>query len=266
MAMVMESFQQPSQVLVVRNTFIEVEEAPVETSSRRRCNSLPPSLRFQSDATACFKKSLQSEDGASDTEASTEAFSDSGSDAGSGTSTAGGPGSSVLSQETTTSGRSKLKSSARAYTPGEGQAHVCQFVGRDNFMQEVATLVLHLQGILMAAGIAKSVEAVEDWQGWRVQLVIPQEATEATEGLLTLAKQGMLQWAECSSLTYVLGYCAQPFVPQPNGGFVATLGAMENSSCACWDFYRFGCCKRMQLCRWQHPQRATLFRLDVVYA
>eukprot|EP00933_Yihiella_yeosuensis_P004941 TRINITY_DN109352_c0_g1_i1.p1 TRINITY_DN109352_c0_g1~~TRINITY_DN109352_c0_g1_i1.p1 ORF type:complete len:256 (-),score=59.77 TRINITY_DN109352_c0_g1_i1:114-881(-) len=255
MAMVMAS-SQPAQVLVVRKTFIEVEEEPVESSSRRRCSSLPPSQRFQ-EATACFKKCLPSEDGASDTEASTEAFSDSGSEAGS--------GSSTTVSQATASGRSKLKSSARAWQPGEGQVP-CQLMVRDNFMQEVANLILHIQGILVAAGVAKSVEVVEDWQGWHVQLVIPQEASQKTEGLLTLAKQGMLQWAECSSLTYVLGYCAQPFVPQLNGGFVATLGAMEDSSCACWDFYRFGCCKRMQLCRWQHPQRAVLFHLDVVYA
>jgi len=146
----------------------------------------------------------------------------------------------------------RLKSSAKAWQPNFGQAEEAPC----DFKREVAHAVSCTQAALARTGLV-STEVARTCQGYEIKVTMlgRPEAALQVEGLLTLAKQSLLNWAEtASSSTYVLGYCGRPF-QLGVGCFVAQLGAMEDPDNACWDSYRWGCCKRGNLCRWQHPKR-----------
>lgn len=154
----------------------------------------------------------------------------------------------------------RLRSSAKAWQPNFGQAEEAPC----DFKREVAHAVSCTQVALARTGLV-SAEVARTCQGYeiKVNMLGGPEAAPQVEGLLTLAKQSLLNWAETnSSFTYVLGYCGRPF-QLGVGCFVAQLGAMEDPDNACWDTYRWGCCKRGNLCRWQHPKQVISIAVRV---
>lgn len=235
----------------VRNTFIEIEEEEMP-SAAKRTSSLPASFRLaQEDESPCTKKGLQlpflvpragsssrstdgsSQDGAlSDVDVSTEAPSE------------------LSSLQPV---RTCLRSCAKAWNPCE----------EDPVLREIREGAETLRQAVMATGLAVSCEIVSDKNGGFEILAIATQ-DQALEGVLTMAKHTLLQWAESSSSIYVLGYCHRPFVPLLDGiGFVATMSLMEDTSCCCWDAYKWGYCKRGQQCRWQHPRRLVPLSLRI---
>eukprot|EP00930_Biecheleria_cincta_P050151 TRINITY_DN3532_c0_g1_i1.p1 TRINITY_DN3532_c0_g1~~TRINITY_DN3532_c0_g1_i1.p1 ORF type:complete len:282 (+),score=47.43 TRINITY_DN3532_c0_g1_i1:207-1052(+) len=257
----------------VKNTFIDIEDqeganAPPSSGARRRAASAPPSLH--GGCMASF------EDSKSDGEASTQVCEEVSSLCGSGTGSEAD--TSYLSHCQGSYGATRLKSSARAWQPNWGQelsvdddstvtrlkssakAWQPNFGQAEevscDFDQEVAHAVSWTQAALARTGLVTT-EMARTCQGYeiKVSMLGGPEAALRFEGLLTLAKQSLLNWAEtASSSTYVLGYSGRPF-QLGVGCFVAQLAAMEDPDNACWDSYRWGCCTRGGLCRWQHPKQ-----------
>eukprot|EP00930_Biecheleria_cincta_P074496 TRINITY_DN61706_c0_g1_i1.p1 TRINITY_DN61706_c0_g1~~TRINITY_DN61706_c0_g1_i1.p1 ORF type:complete len:292 (+),score=67.27 TRINITY_DN61706_c0_g1_i1:179-1054(+) len=234
----------------VRNTFIEVEEEETH-SAAKRTSSLPASFRLTQDEPLCMKKGLQlpfrpprdgssagstgdgssQDEGLSDVDVSTEAPSE------------------LSSLQPV---RTCLRSGARAWNPCE----------EDAVLREIREGAESMRQAIMATGLVMSSNIVLDKNGFEILAMSTQD--QALEGVLTMAKHSLLQWAETSSSIYVLGYCHRPFIPLPDGiGFVATMSVLEDTSCCCWDAYKWGYCKRGQQCRWQHPRRLVPLSLRI---
>lgn len=88
------------------------------------------------------------------------------------------------------------------------------------------------------------------------------------QSVLASSKSALLQAAEASQSTYVLGYeTPDPFQDDRNGsGFFATLATLPSAwKCsACWDTYTSGSCPRRKTCKWNHPGRNELQPVRVV--
>lgn len=84
--------------------------------------------------------------------------------------------------------------------------------------------------------------------------------------VFTLTKDMMLQTAEHSTNTYILGYGGNPFNNLDQLSFSANIccvpAAHENT--ACWDFYEKGYCPRCTTCRWDHPSETDIMRVIVM--
>eukprot|EP00440_Ansanella_granifera_P026408 gb/GFBE01028687.1/.p1 GENE.gb/GFBE01028687.1/~~gb/GFBE01028687.1/.p1 ORF type:complete len:302 (+),score=63.67 gb/GFBE01028687.1/:1-906(+) len=251
-----------SAAVYVKNTFIEVEEGNVEESaSGRRASSLPASLRLHRKEHVDLEDTTS--DGGHSTEACTEALSEgASSDVGSPASASASSDSAGPADEGSNRGRVALKSSAKAWAPAAQEPEDC-------FAMEVAQAVAHMQGTLALSGIVTA-QVAKGWQGWEIKVGLRSPVpAQQIEALMAMAKQSLLQWAEGSTMTYVMGYCGIPFAQLPGmPGFTVNLGALEDPSCACWDSYRWGFCKRGPVCRWQHPQRVVscTVRLEMAVA
>lgn len=273
-----------SSKLFVKNTFIEVDERSDPQGAVRRSSSLPASLRtqeFKQEVELCrpllpslpkCKQATPSEDGtSSDVEPSTEvtdvtseesdhAFNESASD---GSFSDAGRCSRDDVGGSAGSCRSRLKSSARAYKP-QGAVLPLALPLADTYSREVLQVVTYIKETLAAIESSLLVEAVHHaLTGWHIKITVPPEFIHSSEALLTVAKQYLLLFAEGSQVTYVLGYCGHPFLAQP-AGFTCTLVALEDTSTACWDFYKWGFCKRCTICRWKHSTRAVRLCVDLV--
>jgi hypothetical protein len=277
-----------SSKLFVKNTFIEVDERRELPGAVRRSASLPASLRaqefkeevelcvpFLSSRSKCSQGALSEDGTSSDAEPSTEAFGEFASDGSS--SDAGGCSRDDI-VGSAGSCRSRLKSSARAYKPqgtvlplalplaALAAVSTVTVDEADTYSKEVLQVVSYIKDTLAAIDSSFLVEAVHhSLTGWHINVTVPQELIHSSEALLTVAKQHLLVFAEGSQVTYVLGYCGHPFLAQP-AGFTCTLVALEDTSTACWDFYKWGFCKRCTICRWQHPHRAVRLSVDLVYS
>eukprot|EP00440_Ansanella_granifera_P061158 gb/GFBE01066298.1/.p1 GENE.gb/GFBE01066298.1/~~gb/GFBE01066298.1/.p1 ORF type:complete len:315 (+),score=71.14 gb/GFBE01066298.1/:1-945(+) len=256
-----------SKGMFVKNTFIEVEDEEAAHGSHRRASSLPAGFRLQAqcpwdfwddepDEIAPSLAGKPADDVLSDTDLSTEAFAMSdGASSEAGQSQRGASAPS----------RTALKSSARAYRPG-GEESGCQDqqVFQDHLSQEVSQAVSHLQSMLSACLNRLEVAAAADGSSFEMVLT-PGSQAQNLEGLLSLAKRSLLQWAEkFSTATYVIGFGGKPFAATSDGmGFVATMGYLEDTETACWDSYKWGYCARGQCCRWSHPQKFMLLTVRI---
>lgn len=233
----------------VRNTFIEIEEEETH-SAARRTSSMPASFRLTQDDSAstkglnlpfrqpCAGSSARStgdgssqDGGLSDADVSTEAPSE---------------------LSTLQPVRTGLRSRARAWKPTE----------EDAVLREIREGVESMRQAIMATGLLMSCQLVSSTNGFEILAMSAQD--QSVESVMTMAKHFLIKWAEASSCIYVLGYCHRPFFPLPDGiGFVATMSVLEDSSCCCWDAYKYGSCQRGQQCRWQHPRRLVPVTLRI---
>jgi len=84
--------------------------------------------------------------------------------------------------------------------------------------------------------------------------------------IFSLVKDALLNSAEQSENTYILGYGEQPFKNLDQLSFGASIGcvpAAHQDTC-CWDFYEKGCCPRFATCRWNHPAETDMMRIIVM--
>merc|ERR1719183_1885031 len=84
--------------------------------------------------------------------------------------------------------------------------------------------------------------------------------------IFSLVKDALLNSAEQSENTYILGYGQQPSNNLDPLSFSTTIGhvpAMHQDTC-CWDFYEKGFCARQATCRWDHPAEVDMIRVIVM--
>jgi len=81
---------------------------------------------------------------------------------------------------------------------------------------------------------------------------------------LTAAKASLLGAAARSQMTYCLGYTAAPF-QDCDSGFKGAIGSVppHMQGSVCWDSYQKGFCPRRSLCRWYHPMETDLAPIRV---
>lgn len=226
------------QPVIVKNTFIVVQEDESQPSRRRR--SVPPSLRFSATA----PRLKEDDDKASVSTADRSELSKSTAE-------------TAPSVPSAQSGRIKLTSKAEAWEPGAPpQDPLFQ-----EFQQEASQIIMTAQAALQADGRASCVQAMTAWEGMCLRIFVP----GGCEDILEVAKAALLSAADLSTSTYIMGYGGNPFTTQL-GGFTATMGAMRDESKACWEMYRYGICRRSCHCRWQHPPFLTSITVSVEVA
>mmetsp|Transcript_69275 Transcript_69275/g.150783 ORF Transcript_69275/g.150783 Transcript_69275/m.150783 type:complete len:254 (+) Transcript_69275:173-934(+) len=223
----------------VRNTFIEiVREASSEEP--RRSRSCPPQLQK-------LCRSANSADSKCNFEHFPEDFS---TDAGTSDSAAS-DGSVAGEAPPSSPARKALSTRAKAWKPSKRSCEL-------GLPVEVA---LSLSVVVAAARLVlegcSSVSRVEVWKlhgRFKVHAHFAQEFSHLAQSALELAKTAMLEAAEQSSETYIVGYAATPFTQKSNGcGFEAQLALVSDETNACWDLLASGLCRRGCLCRWSHP-------------
>jgi len=128
-----------------------------------------------------------------------------------------------------------------------------RFVGA--FKQEVADLTMATVASLAKCTYAEKVEAVKDKasQGWNIEVMPKEELKPHKDYLLSLAKDALFTATGNSSMIYIMGYAANPFVSKSQG-FVTMVGDMQDETRACWDLYSKGSCSKDCTCRWEHPE------------
>jgi len=77
------------------------------------------------------------------------------------------------------------------------------------------------------------------------------------------AKDALLNAAEQSENTYVIGYGDMPFKKLDNLSFSANIGCVPEAhkDSACWEYYEWGVCPRCTSCRWNHPAKTDMMEI-----
>jgi hypothetical protein len=79
-------------------------------------------------------------------------------------------------------------------------------------------------------------------------------------------KDTLLNSAEQSEKTYILGYGNQPFNTLDYLSFSASVVCVPEAhqETACWEMYEQGFCPRCSTCRWDHPGKLDTMRIVVM--
>lgn len=87
-----------------------------------------------------------------------------------------------------------------------------------------------------------------------------------TSWTFSFVKDALLNAAEQSERTYILGYGYQPFKSLDHCSFSTTICCLPTAhqDTACWDTYEHGCCPRRATCHWDHPSENDMMRLIVM--
>lgn len=247
---------EPREIFSVKNTFLHLAEAP--RPAIRRSSSVPSFARLLSEGA----KGASTTDGWADASTASEWDSDRESVGSSERVwTAADDHASVASEQPTDPeappspqaapvvGRTPLRSSAAAWTPG---AAVQQATQADDFMCQLTMIVAAALTALAGCGPVYGAMASDGPRGVSMVAQIRPEDLPRRERALTVVKEALLQAAAASGNVYVLGYLAQPFVNTPCG-FAVQLAASPPESEACWDVLKKGACRRGGACRWRHP-------------
>lgn len=99
-------------------------------------------------------------------------------------------------------------------------------------------------------------------------MIVAKSASKSPDALwiLSLVKDALLDSAEQSENTYILGYGAQAFNNLDPLSFSCNIGCVPAShqNTACWDTYEKGFCPRCSTCRWDHPAETDTMRVIVM--
>jgi len=269
--------------ITIKNTFITVDMPVGETSPQRRSSSLPPSLRSYELENADSCKRCNSEDSTA-----AEVSDDDMSTVSPSAWAAGPDACAVLPGGATTppsvdscpaASRSCLNPNVEdrqpgvqpappllVTTPGCGkrlplqvdvppfrplQSNPVQKVA-GKFRKQCGQVVNDVKVALEGCTRALNVEVSNQDQSWFISVHVVAEDLRRTEYVMRIAKEALLETTRNSSSVKVMGHRLTPFLPAPRG-FMATLGAVQNESKACYDAYGKGFCHRGSGCRWQHP-------------
>mmetsp|Transcript_4549 Transcript_4549/g.9369 ORF Transcript_4549/g.9369 Transcript_4549/m.9369 type:complete len:474 (+) Transcript_4549:181-1602(+) len=151
-----------------------------------------------------------------------------------------------------------LKVGARAFTP------VSSLLG------EVSSVVYAARYAMLQCSDVLNVEVTEGGIGGTTTLIVDMnEGTWKSLALLStfeVAKSAILEAAENSSSTYVIGYLTDPFGDLGGEGFCCALGFVPAvcEATACWDTFQKGFCPRRSTCRWCHPGDGDLAQVRVM--
>lgn len=88
------------------------------------------------------------------------------------------------------------------------------------------------------------------------------------ESVIEASKHVLLQAADNSETTYIMGYEAEPFKDMNEFTFATMLAACPTTwqRSACWETYQQGLCPRGKACKWQHPGKRELQPVRVTVA
>eukprot|EP00929_Paragymnodinium_shiwhaense_P017118 TRINITY_DN126076_c0_g1_i1.p1 TRINITY_DN126076_c0_g1~~TRINITY_DN126076_c0_g1_i1.p1 ORF type:complete len:303 (+),score=86.05 TRINITY_DN126076_c0_g1_i1:102-1010(+) len=282
-----------AQQFVIKNTFLDLDVGEGENESPRRSSSLPPALRNKNKENNDLEtKSFASARSEEDTTDAADSRNDNDSDAAECWADMYSPRENMFGYNRTADGyagedpqpppppapvvprtslRTKLNSGAKLWQPGAAApAPAASTPSQDevfmhNFENQVANIVHTVQDALVANGQCVQVDAICSGvhegscrQGWAIVATVPAAAMQYITFMVMLAKDVLLNAAEQSDCTYVLGYKKEPLEMRPQG-FKTTLCAMQDESQACWDIYGEGICRRGSSCRWQHPPAFSSF-------
>lgn len=99
-------------------------------------------------------------------------------------------------------------------------------------------------------------------------MIMADSSSDDPDALWTfsLAKDALLNSAEQSENTYILGYGARPFNSLDTLSFSANIASvpLDHQNTACWETYEKGFCPRCASCRWDHPTEADMMRVIVM--
>lgn len=276
--------------VIIRNTFIDVPVVSAVPTSRRRSSSLPADLRASKGEKY---ERLQFEDSDVATDAGTEDVlqSDSsytGAESEADVGTVPGDQQPAVWKMPVTPLSSKARpwkplasqswdADAYQYTPWQ-QVQDATFVSFDTlpieFAQDAATIVSYMVRTLeMKTGVYNvDVQSLAQG-GWEMHVFVagPCRAKE----LLNQAMISLLQGAEMSACTYVLGWKALPlctssgplYMSEDGLSFTAQFAAMREEANACRAMYDMGYCQDFAIlgsCRCAHPPCTLPFSLTVV--
>jgi hypothetical protein len=151
--------------------------------------------------------------------------------------------------------RTKLRSQARS------------FMSARTPPAEVAALIASVVNDLSHAEDIYDVQVTDGGMGGTT-IIQGKSASSSpnTQMLFAMVKDGLLQGAEASDSTYILGYGGQAFKNLDSLSFSANICSMPAAhyETACWDTYEKGFCRRGSTCCWTHPDEADTMRLIVL--
>mmetsp|Transcript_46947 Transcript_46947/g.134256 ORF Transcript_46947/g.134256 Transcript_46947/m.134256 type:complete len:483 (-) Transcript_46947:213-1661(-) len=176
-------------------------------------------------------------------------------------------------------GRSKLSSSAAAWTPGGGLragaapapalaptrplpvslAAAC----RADLECLAGRVARDLRNTGWVTGTAVAWQREESGSAECLTVVaeLPSEHFHRRDAVFSRAQASMLRGADTDQLRVgLLARARAPFLRE-DWGFSATLVDQEDKGLCCWDAYETGACCRGASCRWQHPRWQRRLRL-----
>lgn len=132
---------------------------------------------------------------------------------------------------------------------------------------EVETLISNAAEVLMSGMDIINVQVTYGGMGGTTMIIGESASTDPdVQFTFSLVKETLLNVAEQSENTYVLGYGAQPFNNLDQLSFSANIGCVPaaHQDTACWDTYEKGYCPRCDKCRWDHPSKFDTMRIIVM--
>jgi len=132
---------------------------------------------------------------------------------------------------------------------------------------EVTALIANAVAVLSSGMDIVDVQVNDGGMGGTCMIIGESSSTDPdVSWTFTLVKDALLNLAEQSENTYILGYDAQPFNNLDPLSFSANIGCVPAAHCntACWDTYSQGFCPRCTTCRWDHPSKFDMMRLIVM--
>jgi len=141
--------------------------------------------------------------------------------------------------------------------------------GGTSLPTEIHTVISAAKQALLGSPSVVDVKVAEGSLGQTTTVVAEVHSTLGPFGsheILQLAKAALLGAAARSQITYVLGYFEAPFQDMCDSGFRAVIGSIPTNmqDSICWDTYQRGFCPRRSLCRWCHPLETDLAPLHVI--
>lgn len=129
---------------------------------------------------------------------------------------------------------------------------------------EVAAVIAAAVEVLASGKDILDVQVRDGGMGATTTIMAKTSGDEKDAGLLfSLVKDALLNAAEQSENTYVVGYGNQPFNNLDTLSFSASLCCVPaaHRNTACWCMYEKGFCPRRSTCRWDHPAEIDMMRI-----
>jgi len=227
--------------LTIKNTFLDFAEQ--ETPKHlKRSSSLPRSMKFEETVYQKYTESTGdslSTDGTWDIDVCTVCSASSESEI------------SVHASDSASNYGEKAK-----LTEVSEAVEMPQLCGADAFQLLAMAALMAMTRFQVMAELKKSC------YGFQVIVKLPQHLIYLKEAMLQAAKVAVLQAAQVSESTYVVGYRNQPYMQSPLG--FSCLMAHAEPSTACWDLLQWGSCGYQHRCRWEHPTNQATLNVMVV--
>jgi hypothetical protein len=132
---------------------------------------------------------------------------------------------------------------------------------------EVVKMVANAVEVLMTSKDIVDVHVHDGGMGGTTMIMAQSSCAKPDpQWTFSLVKDALLNTAEQSESTYVLGYGARPFNNLDALSFSANIAHVPaaHRETACWDHYEKGFCSSYSSCRWSHPSEIDMMRIVVM--